>query len=229
MLVPSKRPMHINKRPARFPQPPAEIVVLEIKKNTLIESAETKKRVPPPEHRRAGHGLDAAVARRNMLWLALIVRGRTKNGGVLEDNASIRLDKPWRKRGSAGVVLRCLGQFVDRTGIETDVRVHEKDELSGSRLSAEVAAASIADILSKGSDGQDSFRDTDRIVAARVIDNDDISGIGQTAKTFAQNVAAVVAHDDDTDRRIFWRHLLTAWRKKVLNFLSRLPKPKAHS
>ncbi len=156
MLVPSECPVYINKRPAGFPQPATEVVVLEIEKNTLIESAEAKERFPPPKHRRTGHGLHAAIARWTMFWLAFVVGGRTKKRGVLEDDASIRLNKPWRKRGSVGVVFRCLGQLCDRTGLETDVRIYEKDEIPGSRLSAKVAAASIADILREAND-------TDRI------------------------------------------------------------------
>ena len=204
MLVPSESAVHINKRPAGFPQPAAEVVVLEIKKNALIESAETKERFPPAKHGRAGHRLDAAVARRTMFWLALIVRRRTKNRGVLKDDVSIRLEKPWRESGSAGVLLRCLGQSGDRTGLEADVRVHEKDEISRSRLSAAVAGASIAHILWKGQEADRIVPShTDRVVAARVIDNDDLSTIGQPAEAFAQDVAAVVAYDDDADSRIF--------------------------
>ena len=122
----------------------------------------------------------------------------------MEDDASIRLNKPWRKRGSVGVVFRCLGQLCDRTGLETDVRIYEKDEIPGSRLSAKVAAASIADILREANDtDRIAFSNTDRVVAARIIDNEDFSGIWQTPETFTQNVAADMAHDDDTDRRIF--------------------------
>ena len=80
MLVPPERPVHKNKRPPGFSQPPAEVVILVIKKNTLIEPAKAKEHVSPAKHGRAGHGLDAAVARRNLFWLAFIVRGRTKNG-----------------------------------------------------------------------------------------------------------------------------------------------------
>ena len=83
MLVPSECPVYINKRPAGFPQPATEVVVLEIEKNTLIESAEAKERFPPPKHRRTGHGLHAAIARWTMFWLAFVVGGRTKKRGVL--------------------------------------------------------------------------------------------------------------------------------------------------
>jgi len=218
MLVPSESAVHINKRPAGLPQPPAEIVVLIIKKNALIKSAESNESFPPAKHGRAGHGLDAAVARRTMFWLALIVRGRTKNRGVLKNDASIGLEKPWRESGSAGVVLRRLGQSGDRTVLEADVGVHEKDAVSRSRLSAAIAGASVSYILRKGQEADRIIPShTDRVVAARVINNDNLNASGQPAKTFAQDVATIVAHDDNADSRIFWRHLHSIWR---------LPKPK---
>jgi len=204
MLVPSESAVYINKRPAGFPQPPAKVVVLIVKKNALIESAEAKERFPPAKHGGAGHGLDAAVASRTMFWFALIVGGRTKNRGVLKDDVSIRLEKPWRESGGARVVLRCLGQSGDRTGLEADVRVHEKDEISRSCLSAAIAGASIAYILRKGQDADRIIPShTDRVVAAGVINNDDLNAIRQPAETFAQDVAAIVAHDDNADSRIF--------------------------
>ena len=146
---------------------------------------------------------------------------------VLEDNASIRLEKAWRKCGGARVAFRCLGQFGDRTGLETDVWIQEKDEIARSRLSADVASASIAEILWKAKDADGiSLSDADRIVAARVIHNDNFSGIGQPAETFAQDVAAVVAHDDNADSRISWRHLHTASRKSSFAFRQALPNSK---